>query len=57
MEEEVDWGMDESVDVDEWRRGGSGDGDEDVMDAVDEDVISLNGVEEEGKPSRRYSYQ
>lgn len=50
-DEEVDWGMDESVDVDEWRgaaggagpggaRGGVGEGD------GDDDVLSLGGGDE-----------
>jgi hypothetical protein len=41
-EEEVDWGMDESVDVDEWRRGAV----EEAVEVGDEDVISLDGAED-----------
>lgn len=41
-EEEVDWGMDESVDVDEWRQGAG----EEAVTAGEEDVISLDGADD-----------
>lgn len=42
-DEEVDWGMDDTVDV--WRQDGA----EISMDAGDDDVISLGGMEEESE--------
>ena len=41
-DEEVDWGMDESAEVDVWRQGGVQEG----IVAGDEDVISLAGAED-----------
>ena len=41
-EEEVDWGMDENADIDEWRQGAG----EEAVIAEDEDVISLDGAED-----------
>ncbi len=50
-EEEVDWGMDESADVDEWRQGAV----EEAVVEGDEDVISLDGADEgEGERSRLF---
>lgn len=39
-DEEVDWGMDDSVDV--WRQGGGS-----ALAHGDEDVLSLDGMEDE----------
>ena len=38
----MDWGMDDTLDVDEWRQGGV----EEVEVGVDEDVISLDGMDD-----------
>ena len=45
----MDWGMDETVDVDEWRQGAV----EEAVVAGEDDVISLDGADEgEGKLNR-----
>ncbi|ORX33901.1 hypothetical protein BD324DRAFT_653600 [Kockovaella imperatae] len=43
MEDEVDWGAIDNTETDEWRRGGVQAG------AEDEDVMSLDGAEEEAQ--------